>query len=147
MTDVVSPETRSRMMAGIRGRDTKPELIVRRALHAMGYRYRLHDRALPGRPDLVFPSRRSVLFVHGCFWHRHDCALGRPQPANNAAFWADKLQGNVRRDREARERLQAMGWRVGVVWECQIRQGTWSEAVIRFLDDRQDGEVSTSNGS
>ncbi len=107
MADIVSRETRSRMMAGIRSRDTKPELAIRRALHAMGYRYRLHGK-LPGRPDLVFPSRNAVIFIHGCFWHGHDCPLFR-LPGSRTSFWTTKIDGNRRRDAAALEALAAAG--------------------------------------
>jgi DNA mismatch endonuclease (patch repair protein) len=108
-------------MAAIRGRDTSPELRVRHALHAMGYRYRLHRRDLPGKPDLVLPKHRAVIFVHGCFWHMHRCPYGRPKPATNAEFWEEKRRGNVERDTRNRRALEQAGWRVFVVWECQTR--------------------------
>ncbi len=107
-------------MAGIRGRDTRPEMIIRRGLHALGYRYRLHDRSLPGRPDLVFPSRRTVILVNGCFWHGHDCHLFR-WPGTRPAFWRDKIAGNIARDRRSRQALIDTGWRVAEVWECQLK--------------------------
>lgn len=119
--DVVSPKQRSAMMAGIRSKDTKPELIVRALLHEQGFRYRLHRRDLPGRPDLVLPKFRAVIFVHGCFWHRHEgCSYFR-LPATNAQFWDEKLSANAARDQVARERLNASGWRVLVIWECATR--------------------------
>lgn len=117
--DIMSPEKRSALMGRIRGRDTGPEMIVRRLLHSMGYRFRLHGRDLPGRPDIVFRSRRAVIFVHGCFWHRHDCGLGY-MPKTRQQFWQTKFDGNVRRDRKAMNELEAAGWRVIIVWECQI---------------------------
>jgi DNA mismatch endonuclease, patch repair protein len=120
MTDVVDAATRSRMMAGIRGRDTGIELQVRRALFALGWRYRLHARTLPGRPDLVFPKRQAVIFVHGCFWHGHDCALFR-MPATRPQFWRAKIGDNQRRDALCAERLLAARWRVMTVWECALR--------------------------
>lgn len=107
-------------MAGIGPRDTKPEMMIRRGLHAMGYRYRLHDRALPGRPDLVFPSRRAVIFVHGCFWHGHACGLFR-WPATRPEFWRAKISGNVARDTRVRMQITEAGWRVLDVWECALR--------------------------
>jgi DNA mismatch endonuclease (patch repair protein) len=118
-TDVLTPEQRSRCMSRIRGKDTSPELLVRRLIHAMGYRYGLHRRDLPGTPDLVFPRHKRVIFVHGCFWHRHSCRLGRPKPKQNAAFWRRKLGGNAERDKRALRRLRALGWKVLVIWECQ----------------------------
>ena len=108
------------MMAGIGPKDTRPELMIRRGLHAMGYRYRLHDRKLPGRPDLVFPSRRAVIFIHGCFWHGHDCSLFR-WPGTRPQFWRDKIGGNIVRDARVRQALMANGWRVLDVWECALR--------------------------
>jgi len=110
-------------MRRVRGRDTKPELIVRRLLYAMGFRYRLQARDLPGRPDIVFRGRRKAIFVHGCFWHRHDepdCRLAR-MPKSRLDFWRPKLEGNRQRDLANIERLEALGWRVLLVWECQLK--------------------------
>jgi DNA mismatch endonuclease (patch repair protein) len=122
-------------MAAIRGKDTGPEMTVRRLLTAMGYRYRLHSRALPGRPDLVFSSRRAVVFVHGCFWHRHACLHGRVMPRTRRAFWRAKLEGNAVRDKRTRSQLRREGWRVLVVWECQLRDVDKLAAYLRaFLD-------------
>lgn len=119
MTDVHSPEVRSKNMRAIRNRDTKPELLVRKALHAAGFRYRLGGCGLPGRPDLVFPKYRTVVFVNGCFWHQHiGCKLAA-MPKTNTEFWHKKLQANVHRDSEVMEKLSSLGWRVLVIWECQ----------------------------
>jgi len=110
-------------MSRVRGRDTKPEMIVRRLVHGMGYRYRLHARELPGRPDIVFRGRRKVILVHGCFWHRHPdpaCALVR-MPKSRLDFWRPKLEANRERDVANVERLKAMGWQVAIVWECELR--------------------------
>lgn len=107
-------------MAGIGSSDTKPEMQIRRGLHALGWRYRLHVRRLPGTPDLVFPGRRAVLFVHGCFWHGHDCALFR-WPTTREEFWRNKISGNIARDMRGRQQLFDMGWRVLDVWECTLR--------------------------
>jgi DNA mismatch endonuclease (patch repair protein) len=107
------------MMSGIRGKNTKPEIILRRVLHAEGFRFRLHG-AQPGRPDLVFPKWNAVLFAHGCFWHGHDCRLFK-WPSTRPAFWRAKINGNVIRDEMNVARLTAMGWRVGIVWECALR--------------------------
>jgi len=123
MADIVSANVRSRMMSGIRGKNTKPEILVRKALHACGFRYRLHDRMLPGKPDLVFPKYRAVIFVHGCFWHGHDCHLFR-LPATRTEFWRDKIRGNVERDRQAVTDLVHEGWRVAIVWECALKGKT-----------------------
>jgi len=117
MTDVVSPEKRSRMMSGIRGKDTKPERLVRSYLHRAGLRFRLHAR-LPGRPDIVLPKHHAVVFVHGCFWHRHGCRF-TTTPATRTAFWNAKFADNVRRDARVQEQLAAAGWRVFVVWGCE----------------------------
>lgn len=118
--DVVDAATRSRMMAAIKGRDTKPEMIVRRGLHRRGFRFRLHDRALPGRPDLIFPRHRAVIFVHGCFWHGHDCPFFR-WPKSRPEFWRTKIGANIERDRAVRTALRAADWRVLTVWECAFR--------------------------
>lgn len=120
MADIVPPAVRARMMSGIGGADTKPELILRRGLHRRGFRYRLHDRALPGRPDLVFPARRAVLFAHGCFWHGHECALFK-WPSTRTEFWRGKITGNHARDARQVAELRALGWRVGLVWECALK--------------------------
>lgn len=121
MTDVVDKKTRSRMMSGIRGKDTKPELIVRRYLHRHGFRYRLHDRKLPGHPDIVLPKYQTVVFVHGCFWHRHDCTRF-VWPKTRRKFWAEKISGNVQRDQVNAQLLRDMGWQVLVVWECDLSE-------------------------
>src|SRR5262245_32414694 len=120
--DVLTRVQRSRNMAAIRGKDTRPELTIRRVLHKMGYRYVLHDRRLPGRPDLVFPRSRKVIFGHGCFWHMHECTYGRVVPVTNAQFWLKKRVGNVERDVRATRALAAEGWQVLVIWECEIRE-------------------------
>lgn len=120
MADVLTAEQRRLNMSRIRGKDTKPEMLIRRGLHARGLRYRLHDRTLPGRPDLVFPRYGAVVFVHGCFWHAHGCALSK-LPATRQEFWQQKLAENAARDRRAIEALRVDGWRVLVVWECALR--------------------------
>ncbi len=111
------------MMAGIKGKDTKPELILRRGLHAAGFRYRLHVKDLPGKPDLMFPARRAVLFAHGCFWHGHDCPLF-VWPKSREDWWRAKIEKNRANDSRAVESLAAAGWRVGVVWECALKGGS-----------------------
>lgn len=108
-------------MAAIKGGDTKPEIRVRSLLHALGYRYRLHRKDLPGKPDIVLSKYRTVIFVHGCFWHCHDCRYGRVTPATRPEFWAAKRAGNVERDRKKREELESAGWRVETLWECDTR--------------------------
>lgn len=120
MTDVVDAATRSRMMAGIRGENTKPEIAVRKGLHRMGLRFRLDGSALPGRPDLVLAKHRTVVFVHGCFWHAHGCESFH-LPDSNAVFWLGKLQKNVARDRKRVAELKALDWRVLVIWECAVK--------------------------
>lgn len=120
MADVVDRKTRSRMMAGIRARDTKPERIIRSGLFRLGFRYRLHSANLPGRPDLVFPSRRAAIFVNGCFWHGHDCRFFR-MPTTRRVFWEKKIRGNRRRDEKNLMLLANANWRTLVVWECAMR--------------------------
>lgn len=120
MPDVVSPAVRSRMMAGIRGRDTRPELVLRSGLHRMGFRFRLHARELPGKPDMVLPKWGAVIFAHGCFWHGHDCTLFR-WPGTRQEFWRAKIEGNRARDAGAVQALRAAGWRVLTVWECALK--------------------------
>ncbi len=132
MADVVDAATRSRMMSGIRGRNTQPELIVRRGLHSRGYRYRLHVRHLPGRPDLVFPSRRAVVFVHGCFWHGHACPLFS-WPSTRRDWWRQKIEATRARDSRVRSELADMGWRQLRVWECALK-GTRRLELHTLLD-------------
>ena len=117
-----TPEQRSRTMRAVRSRDTAPEMIVRRFLHAAGLRFRLHDRHLPGVPDLVFPSRRIALFVHGCFWHRHEGCRYTTIPRSNVDFWQLKFAGNVERDARNVAALKETGWRVGIAWECELQR-------------------------
>lgn len=119
MADVLTPAQRQLNMSRIKGKDTKPEMLVRRGLHACGLRYRLHDRSLPGRPDLVFPKYHTAVFIHGCFWHAHGCALSK-LPATRQDFWQAKLAANAARDRKAVDALQIAGWRVLVIWECAL---------------------------
>jgi DNA mismatch endonuclease (patch repair protein) len=121
MTDVFSPEKRSQVMRRVKGRDTSPERRVRRLLTRMGLRYRLHRRELPGHPDVVFAGRRVALFVHGCFWHGHDCARGARVPKANADYWIAKIARNRARDIEVQRRLAEAGWRALVVWECELK--------------------------
>lgn len=121
MADVLTPEQRRFNMSQIRSRNTKPEMIVRSLVHRMGYRYRLHRKDLPGKPDLVFPARKKIIFVHGCFFHMHDCSYGRVVPKTNAEFWQKKRQGNVERDGRNLEELENDGWRVLTVWECMTK--------------------------
>lgn len=120
--DRISQERRSQNMSRIRGRNTKPELLVHKAAHALGYRYRLHHKSLPGSPDLLFPKRKIALFVHGCFWHRHDNCKYCYNPKSNVDFWARKFQTNVTRDERVRKELEALGWRTAVIWQCETAE-------------------------
>ncbi len=123
MADVVTAAVRSRMMAGIRGANTKPELILRKGLHAQGFRFRLHDRALPGKPDIVFPRYRAVIFAHGCFWHGHDCHLFK-WPSTRPEFWQQKIGRNREVDARSEAALADAGWRRAIVWECALKGRT-----------------------
>lgn len=109
-------------MRAVKGRDTTPEMMVRRMVHAMGKRYRLHRDDLPGKPDLTFPRLKKIIFVHGCFWHGHECKRGARQPKENAAYWKKKIRRNKERDAESQEALRGMGWDVLIIWECQLKE-------------------------
>ena len=136
MVDVLTPKQRRYCMSRIRGKDTKPELMVRRLVHSLGYRYRLHVRSLPGCPDLVLPRHRKVIFVHGCFWHMHRCRYGRVVPKTNKKFWEKKRTGTVQRCRKNIKTLRRLGWKVLVVWECWTRDAsTLEDRLRRFLND------------
>ena len=135
--DPLSPEERSKRMSLVRAKDTEPEMRVRKLVHSMGYRYRLHARDLLGCPDLVFRKRRKVIFIHGCFWHQHDCAMGNRMPKSRIEFWREKLLGNKRRDAQNRQQLKAEGWSVLVIWECQTattKMDRLRSRIARFLD-------------
>lgn len=132
MTDVVDQATRSRMMSGIRGKNTRPELAVRKALHARGFRYRLHVSNLPGKPDLVLPKLKAVVFVHGCFWHGHACPIFK-WPASRPEFWKEKIHKNAERDARNIQLLRDSGWRVAVLWECAIRSKYGLEPAVEKL--------------
>jgi DNA mismatch endonuclease (patch repair protein) len=133
MTDVVDQQTRSRMMAGIRGKNTRPEQALRRALHARGFRFRLHSRKVHGRPDLVFPKHGAVVFVHGCFWHRHEGCRYTTTPSTRQVFWQTKFEKNVARDSAVRTTLLESGWRVATVWECSLRKPDRVVASVELL--------------
>lgn len=133
MTDVHTPQQRSRNMAAIKGKNTTPELRVRSLLHSLGFRFRIHRKDLPGRPDIVLPKYQLAIFVHGCFWHCHDCRYGRVIPATRREFWADKRGGNVSRDQKKRSELEAQGWKVETIWECETRSDEDLRAVIVSL--------------
>jgi DNA mismatch endonuclease (patch repair protein) len=147
MADVLTPEQRSRCMAAIRGKDTKPEMIVRSLTHRMGYRFRLHRKGLAGKPDLVFPGRRKVVFVHGCFWHQHPRCRYATRPATRPEFWAAKLDGNRERDWRVCRTLRRQGWEVLVVWECQTRHLARLEKRIKKYLDYPYNEVKDSRPS
>ena len=133
MTDILTPEQRSELMGRIRGVDTKPELFVRRALHALGYRFIPHVRRLPGCPDLVFSRRRAVIFVHGCFWHRHGCKKTY-FPKSRREFWETKFAKNVERDKRDQKLLVEAGWRVLIIWECEVESDeTTMDRIVAFL--------------
>jgi DNA mismatch endonuclease, patch repair protein len=121
MTDVFSKPKRSEVMSRIKGQNTKPELIVRSLLHRLGYRFRLHRRDLPGKPDIVLPRYKTIIFVHGCFWHRHNDCRFAYTPKSRTEFWLKKLESNVIRDNQVRSELELLGWRVITVWECELR--------------------------
>lgn len=134
MADFMTSEQRSAHMSKIRSKDTKPELRLRRLLHAAGYRYRLHDRTLPGKPDLVFAGRKKVIFVNGCFWHAHTCPVGLRLPKSNTEFWDEKRRRNQGRDELQLAQLASLGWKTMVVWECQISSPALLDDVKAFLD-------------
>ena len=135
MVDTVSPDVRSRIMAQVKSKDTEPEMTVRRLLHGLGYRYRLHRRDLPGRPDLVFPSRNKVVFVNGCFWHGHSGCVRATVPATNREFWLAKFERNRVRDSCNNPLLVDKGWEVMTVWECELRDlPNLADSLVSFLD-------------
>jgi DNA mismatch endonuclease (patch repair protein) len=133
MTDVYSVEKRSAVMRRVKGKDTSPELKVRKALTGLGVRYRLHRKDLPGKPDIVLPGRKLAIFVHGCFWHGHDCARGSRVPKQNRDYWIGKVERNRARDQASREALAALGWRVETIWECDLKD---AEALAEDLAHR-----------
>ena len=133
MKDKLTKERRSWNMGRIRGRDTKPEMVVRSLLHWMGYRFRLHGRKLPGRPDIVLPKHKTVIFVHGCFWHRHRQCKNCTTPTNRRVFWVTKLEGNAERDRKHLRSLRKLGWRVLVVWECETERNGFARRLRGLL--------------
>ena len=145
MVDVVTPNRRSQIMSAIRSKGMKPEMTVRRHLHAMGYRYRLHSTNLPGKPDLVFPARRKVILVHGCFWHQHadpGCKIAR-RPKSNREYWLPKLERNVTRDAEHQVQLRALGWDVLVIWECEVKAGPFFlKKATKYLESRRQAHMS-----
>jgi DNA mismatch endonuclease (patch repair protein) len=152
VVDITDPKTRSRMMSQIKGKNTKAEVAIRKRLFARGYRYRLHVKGLPGKPDIVFPGRRAVVFVNGCFWHHHDCHLFR-MPSTREEWWREKLEGNRQRDASNRKKLLADDWRVMVVWECAWRKkdpekeyDRIAESVERWLESDESTGLIPSEG-
>jgi DNA mismatch endonuclease, patch repair protein len=146
MADVVSPAKRSQMMSGIKGKNSVPEMLVRKALFAKGHRFRLHRRDLPGTPDIAMPGRKIAIFVHGCFWHAHQGCKYAKTPSTRTEFWTAKLQGNIDRDRRAADKLAQMGWRVLNVWECATRDAATAAdlpgALQTWIDsDARVGEI------
>jgi len=141
--DVVTPEVRSRMMSRIRTKGTRPEIAVRRALFAAGFRFRLHRRDLPGAPDVVLPGRKVVVFVHGCFWHMHPGCKYAKLPATRPEFWKAKLEGNAARDRRTVDALVVLGWRVLVVWECAVRNNETAAFLPELLTGWIRGDAVT----
>ncbi len=121
-TDVFTKEKRSEVMRAVKGKDTKPEILLRKKLFALGFRYRLNVKTLPGKPDLVFPKHKTVIFVHGCFWHGHKCKRGARAPKQNADYWREKITRNKARDKASAAALEKLGWRVITVWECEIKR-------------------------
>lgn len=136
MTDVFSKAKRSEIMALVRSKDTKPELLVRSLVFRMGYRFRLHRKDLPGKPDLVFPSRRRVIFVHGCFWHRHKGCPNCRMPKSKLDFWRPKLLGNVRKDRQVQQALKRLGWQFLVLWECELKRTDLERRIRTFMEEQ-----------
>lgn len=135
MADVHTPEQRSRNMSAIRSKNTKPEEIVRKYLFAQGFRYRKNVSQLPGKPDIVLPKYKTVIFVNGCFWHKHEGCRYFVWPKNNAEFWKSKIEGNVARDKQNESQLISMGWNVIVIWECQLKK-TFKENTLKQLEDQ-----------
>ena len=145
MADWLTQEQRRYVMQSVKSKNTGPEMAVRRIVHGLGYRYRLHKKGLPGRPDLVFAGRKKIIFVHGCFWHAHNCRYGRA-PSSRQEYWLPKLERNKERDRENRSDLEAQGWNVLTVWECEIKDtAALVERLTRFLDEPGGEQPSSSH--
>lgn len=135
MVDFLSPSERSERMSRIRSSNTAPEVALRCAMHAVGFRFRLHSKGLPGKPDIVLPRYKTVIFVHGCFWHRHRGCKVATTPKTNTEFWVEKFDRNVVRDARTREQLEGLGWRVIVVWECELRSANQRAGAVRRVAD------------
>lgn len=144
MADHVSKEKRSSIMRSVRSTDTAPEKIVRSAAHSLGLRFRLHRKDLPGKPDLVFPKWRTVVFVHGCFWHRHPECPKASTPKSNIRFWKDKFKKNVARDKAVKSQLEALGWRVLIIWQCQVKSVPNATDLLREYFDLDEQHSYTS---
>jgi DNA mismatch endonuclease (patch repair protein) len=147
MIDVVDVKTRSRMMSGIKSKNTKPELMLRHALHSRGFRYRLHSNRIPGHPDLILPKFRAIVFVHGCFWHQHDDCRYATIPSTRTSFWKEKFRNNKARDIVVQRTAHQQGWRIGIVWECTLRDNCKLTLVVDILEkwlcsDRERLEIS-----
>lgn len=134
--DPLSPEQRSFTMSRVKGRDTGAELYVRKLIYRLGYRYRLQGRDLPGNPDIVFRSRKKVIFIHGCFWHGHDCRAGRKKPKTNQSYWLPKLKRTKERDAKNQKYLNDLGWKFLILWECELKDATLAEKIRIFLEGR-----------
>ena len=134
MADTRTPEKRRQIMRAVKSKNTKPEMIVRQLLHAHGYRYRLHYRTLPGKPDLAFPGRKKAIFVHGCFWHGHGCKIGKA-PKSRLDYWLPKLEANIARDRKKTDAIHALGWETLTVWQCELGdRGALLARLAKFLE-------------
>jgi len=145
--DTLTPTERSHRMSLVRGKDTGPEILVRRIVHSLGYRYRMHVHELPGCPDLVFPGRQCIILIHGCFWHQHKCKMGNRMPKSRINFWRTKLEANKRRDAKQRRSLRSLGWRILTIWECQLsprKVEKLGERLIEFLGLRPHRASSSS---
>lgn len=147
MTDIYEPRKRSKIMSRIRGRGTKPEIIVRRIAHRLGFRFRLHRKDLPGRPDIVFPRHRAVIMVHGCFWHRHPGCKHASTPKTRESFWKNKLEDNVARDRRNETALRELGWKFMVIWECETKdREAVADRIESFLRQEDANRKEESEG-
>ena len=147
MTDIFDPEKRSEIMSRIRGRDTRPEMIVRRIAHALGFRFRLHRKDLPGRPDIVFPRHQAVIVVHGCFWHRHPGCKRASSPKTREGYWQNKFEDNVVRDKRNETALRDLGWKVMVIWECETKDHEAVAARIESFLRRDESEPVEGKGA
>ena len=134
MTDIIKKNLRSYNMSQIKSKNTKPEIIVRKFCHALGLRYKLHEKKLPGKPDLFFPKHKAVIFVNGCFWHRHNCMLGRAFPKTNISFWNEKFKNTILRDKKNYQELLANNIKIIKIWECEIRNKAFKSKILKFFN-------------